>query len=137
MHSSRISRDADYGTITNPMPSHIERLTGRKDISGLFSCEVRYQLAMLEIYTYFISTSPPNKQYFIKHNAKFRLTDILLSQTHITDATIISLKGNIVEGLKPGRSEIQVAVSSNIFTVINSVFLLHCLINVVIILTSI
>lgn len=92
------------------MPSHIERLTGRKDISGLFPCDVRYQLAMLEIYAFFISTSLPNKQYFIKHNAKFRLTDILLSQTHITDATIISLKGNIVEGLKPGRSEIQVAV---------------------------
>lgn len=106
---SRTARGTDYGSFTSSGQGQQDKVTGRKDVSMVIACDARYQLSMLEVYASFISTSGLNKQYLIKHEAKFRLTDLLLSQIRVTDPTVITLKGNVVEGLKPGLSEIQVA----------------------------
>jgi len=108
---SRTARGTDYGSLTNSGQGQQDKVTGRKDVSMVIACDVRYQLSVLEVYASFVSTSGLNKQYLMKHEAKFRLTDLLLSQIRVTDPTVIALKGNVVEGLKPGLSEIQVALT--------------------------
>ena len=72
------------------------------------SCDVRYQSAIVEVYASFMMADKPQSRYMVNRRAQFRVTDLVGSQLRVADSTIATLEGNIVEGLLPGRTSVQV-----------------------------
>ncbi len=72
------------------------------------SCHLRFQQAMVEIYAHFYIPDTNRNQYLTHRKAMFRVTDLVKERLRIADTTIATLSSNLVEGLRPGRTEVQV-----------------------------
>lgn len=77
------------------------------------TCQLRYQQSEVEVYARFVLDDGDRKQYYIHRKALFKVTDVMLPRLRVADVSVATLHDNIVEGLKPGRTEIQ---ASNIET---------------------
>ena len=75
------------------------------------TCRPLYQSATVDVYARFVMAdirhgSPP---YMLHRKALFRLTDLLRDRIRLSDESIARLRGGtVVDGLKPGVTEIQV-----------------------------
>ena len=75
------------------------------------SCRPLYQSATVDVYARFVMAdirhgSPP---YMLHRKALFRLTDLLRDRIRLSDESVARLRGGtVVDGLKPGVTEIQV-----------------------------
>lgn len=85
----------------------LEDRARRKDDLSL-SCQLRYQSAVVEVYTRFVMSDITQNPYMLHRKAQFRVTDFVRNRLHINDPTVAQLRGNVVDGIKPGRTDIQV-----------------------------
>ena len=46
--------------------------------------------------------------YMLHRKAQFRVTQLVREKLRVADQSIAHLRGNVIDGLKPGRTEIQV-----------------------------
>ena len=80
------------------------------------ACRPVYQSAMVDVYARFVMAdirhgSPP---YMLHRKALFRLTDLLRDRIRLSDESVARLRGGtVVDGLKPGITEIQVCNNNN------------------------
>ena len=83
--------------------------------SGTPACRPVYQSATVDVYARFVMAdirhgSPP---YMLHRKALFRLTDLLRDRIRLSDESVARLRGGtVVDGLKPGVTEIQVSLLS-------------------------
>jgi transmembrane protein 132 len=89
-----------------------------KDNKALPCPSLRFQSAVTEVYARFVlsssgdGTSSP-VSYLIHRKALFRVTHLVRHQLRIADTTVARLRdGNIVDGVKPGRTEVQVMLNT-------------------------
>ena len=69
----------------------------------------RFQSAVAEAYTRFVLSDIHPTRYLLHRKASFRVTHLVKNQMRSADLTVAQLRnGNIVDGLKAGRTEIQV-----------------------------
>jgi len=79
--------------------------------SGMLACRPVYQSATVDVYARFVMAdirhgSPP---YMLHRKALFRLTNLLRDRIRLSDESVARLRGGtVVDGLKPGITEIQV-----------------------------
>jgi len=79
--------------------------------SSMPTCRPVYQSATVDVYARFVMAdlrhgSPP---YMLHRKALFRLTDLLRDHIRLSDESVARLRGGtVVDGLKPGLTEIQV-----------------------------
>ena len=79
------------------------------------TCHLRFQQSVVEVYARFLIPDSNNKHQFLVHRKAFyRVTDLVKGSLRIADTTIAMLTGNIVQGLRTGRTEIQVMNTSDI-----------------------
>ena len=64
--------------------------------------------AVVEIYAHFYIPDTSRNAYLTHRKAMFRVTDLVRERLRIADTSIAMLSGNLVEGLRPGRTEVQV-----------------------------
>lgn len=75
------------------------------------TCRPLYQSATVDVYARFVMAdirhgSPP---YMLHRKALFRLTNLLRDRIRLSDESVARLRGGtVVDGLKPGVTEIQV-----------------------------
>ena len=93
-------------------------------------CRPLYQSATVDIYARFVMAdirhgSPP---YMLHRKALFRLTDLLHDRIRLSDESVARLRGGtVVDGLKPGVTEIQVCtVNMSSSTLCHLLFYLLC-----------
>jgi len=48
--------------------------------------------------------------YMVHRKAQFHVTELVRAQLRVSDQSVAQLRGNVVDGIKPGRTEIQVGV---------------------------
>jgi len=71
----------------------------------------RFQSAVANAYTRFVLSDVQPTVYLLHRKASFRVTHLVKNQLRAADSSIASLRnGNVVDGLKIGRTEIQVGV---------------------------
>jgi Transmembrane protein family 132 len=77
---------------------------------SLSSCKTqRFQSTIAEVYTRFVLSDVQPQSYLLHRKASFRVTNLIKHQLRAADTSIARLRdGNVVDGLKPGRTEIQV-----------------------------
>ena len=107
--ASRKTRGVDFGLLTKPDLLFHEEGLRKEDLD--LTCQLRYQQSEVEVYARFVLDDQDRKQYYIHRKALFRVTDDMLERLRVADVSVAELRGNIVVGLKPGRSEIQVSHS--------------------------
>ena len=79
--------------------------------SSVPTCRPLYQSATVDVYARFVMAdirhgSPP---YMLHRKALFRLTDLLRDRIRLSDESVARLRGGtVVDGLRPGVTEIQV-----------------------------
>ena len=84
---------------------------GSFSYSSIQTCRPLYQSATVDVYARFVMAdirhgSPP---YMLHRKALFRLTDLLRDRIRLSDESVARLRdGTVVDGLKPGVTEIQV-----------------------------
>ena len=103
---------ATVETKSSNMTSASESSSSLDSTAGeLPSCRPLYQSATVDIYARFVMAdirhgSPP---YMLHRKALFRLTDLLRGRIRVSDESVARLRGGtVVDGLKPGVTEIQV-----------------------------
>jgi hypothetical protein len=92
------------------------------DTSGA-SCEPRYQSASVEVYASFsVADAPHGRRHLVGRDALLAVTELVRSELRIADPTVAALSDGVgsdidgssnlvlVEGLQPGRTEIQVGL---------------------------
>ena len=102
---SRKTRGVDFGLLTHPDLLFHEEGLRKEDLD--LTCQLRYQQSEVDVYARFVLSDGDRKQYYIHRKALFKITDIVLPRLRVADVSVANLRDNIVEGLKPGRTEIQ------------------------------
>lgn len=127
----RKTRGAEFGLLTNPgLMLQEDTATGsgynqqRKEASEAVSasCEPRYQSASVEVYASFsVADAPHGRRHLVGRDAMLAVTDLVRSELRVIDPTVAALSDGaandvdgssslvLVEGLQPGRTEIQVS----------------------------
>jgi len=62
------------------------------------------------VYTSFALADTPHNRFLAGRKAMFRVTDLVQSQLRLANTSVAVLDGNIIEGLQPGRTEVQVVI---------------------------
>lgn len=108
----------DFGLLTHP-PIKSSALKKRGKKSGDYSsnsahngCEFRMQQSLVEVYARFVFDTESGRRYFRGKKVYLRITDLVRQQLRVQDPHIASIKGTVVRGLQPGRTEIQVVSAS-------------------------
>jgi hypothetical protein len=101
----------------------------RKDDQTAAGCEPRYQSAAVNVYTSFsVADAPHGRRHLVGRDAMFDVTELVRGELRVADPTVASLSDSssssggqsgdsaatnvvVVEGLHPGRTEIQVQSS--------------------------
>jgi len=90
-------------------------LSNIDDLDSTQACRPLYQSANVDVYARFVTAdsahgSPP---YMLHRKAVFRLTDLVRDRIQLSNATVARLRSgkSVIDGLRPGRSEIQVTHS--------------------------
>lgn len=76
------------------------------------SCHLKFQQGIVNVYAHFSLPDETRSQYLTHRKAAFRITDLVQDRLRIADTSIASLSDNVVEGLRPGRTEVQVCLVS-------------------------
>jgi transmembrane protein 132 len=73
------------------------------------TCSLRYQQSFVDVYARFKVPDGVRSQFLVHQKALFRVTDLVENRLRIADTSIATLEGRVIEGLQPGRTEIQVS----------------------------
>ena len=104
--SSRQTRGVDYGLL--PQPDQLLSEDGMRQEEFSVTCNLRVQQATVHVYAQFFVPDGDRKLYLVHRKALLRVTELVQSRMRIADTSVASLDGTVIEGLKPGRTEIQV-----------------------------
>lgn len=112
----RRKRSVDFGLLTHPpvfKKSFPQRggkgPGGRRSADGGRSiCELRMQQALVEVYARFIIDTDSGRRYFRGKKVYLRITDLVRQHLRVQDSRIATVKGTVVHGLLPGRTDVQV-----------------------------
>lgn len=120
-HSQRRKRsNMDFGLLTNFMPAtkpddddeddEDNNSDQNKHDGGynMKNCQLRMQQSTVEVYTRFVIDTDSGLRYFRGKKVYLRITDLVRRQLRVADPTIASIKGTVVRGHLPGRTEVQV-----------------------------
>ena len=99
----------DFGLLTHPELLLEEEVARREEYTT--SCHLRFQQAVVEVFARFYVPDSSRDQFLVHRKALLRITELVTVQLRIADASIATLNGNVVEGLRPGRTEIQVEIN--------------------------
>jgi hypothetical protein len=85
------------------------------EADGQQTCRPLYQSATVDVYARFVTAdsthgSPP---YMLHRKALFRLTDLVRDRIQLSNNTVARLRSGrtVIDGLRPGRTEIQVTIA--------------------------
>lgn len=109
-------RSVDFGLLTHPpvLKSSLLQRNGKPSSNnrgGRGSCELRMQQSTVDVFTRFIIDTNTGRRYFCGKKVYLRITDLVQSHLRVADPDIASIKGTVVRGHLPGRTEVQVSVS--------------------------
>ena len=65
-------------------------------------------VCIFQVYAHFYVPEEVGSQFLVHRKALMRVTDLVKDRMRIADSSIAVLSGNVVEGVRPGRTEIQV-----------------------------
>ncbi len=87
----------------------IEGITG-SSFNNYIGCRLRFQQTRVEVFTRFFSTdhNSGREAALLSRRLSIRVTHLLMPYIRVSDPKILILRGNIIEGLNVGRSEVQV-----------------------------
>lgn len=73
-------------------------------------CRLRYQQTNVEVLTKFFSVDHDSgrEAYFLNRKLSVKVTDLVLTLMQLSDSHVAVLRGNIIEGMNVGRSEVQI-----------------------------
>ncbi|XP_053200215.1 transmembrane protein 132E-like [Panonychus citri] len=79
-------------------------------IDSDFRCKLRHQQAYINVYASFFSTdhNSGRESYLLNRKVLVKVTKLVTPFLRVTDNRITLIRSNIIEGLAPGRSEIQI-----------------------------
>ena len=89
-------------------------------------CEVRYQQTKVRVYAEFLAEDPESgrKEYFPSRGTQLEVTELLLEKgLKVTNPRVATLRGNVVIGQSPGRTDIRVSFESATFYYLEFFFL--------------
>ena len=105
--STRRARDVDFGLLAQP--GQMLEEDGMRQEEFSVTCNLRFQVASVQIYARFFVPDGVKNQYMVSRKALFKVTDLVKDRLRIADTSIAALEGTVIEGLQPGRTEIQVS----------------------------
>lgn len=108
----RKARGVEFGVLTSP--DLLQQGEPPIKTTEPAACHLRFQSSVVEVYARFVVTDDLGKpvQYLVHRKAQVRVTEHVEGMLRVADTSVASLDGQVVEGLQPGRTEIQ-AVSSS------------------------
>ncbi len=98
----------DFGLLTHPDLLFQEAGLRGDDLDS--TCHLRYQQALVNVYARFVIPDGLNRQYLVHRKASFKVTEEMTDRLRVADVSIAKLRENIVEGVKPGSTEVQVGL---------------------------
>ena len=72
---------------------------------------IRYQQTKVSVFAKFLAEDPDSgrREYFPARGTELDVTELLLFRgIRVADPKVASLRGNLLQGLAPGRTEVQV-----------------------------
>ena len=110
------------GDQSQPSPSHYftrkkrsksNSIKLQKDISslGIRSCTPRYQQTKVKVFAEFSAEDPDSgrKEFFPVRGTQLDVTELLIGRSlRISNSRIATLRGNIIQGRLPGKTEVKV-----------------------------
>lgn len=97
------------------------------------TCRPLYQSATVDVFARFVTAdsthgSPP---YMLHRKALFRLTDLVRDRIQMSNNTVARLRSGrmVIDGLRPGRTEIQVTVIFVCICKLIFLFIRHCIVS--------
>ena len=106
----RTTRGVDLGLLTHPGLLLKEEAEPKEEAEFTTSCHLRFQQATVDTYARFYVPDGTRKLYMVHRKAQIKVSHLVYDRLRIADASIAYLSGNVVEGMSPGRTEIQVCV---------------------------
>ena len=79
--------------------------------SFTFHCSLRYQQTTVRVFAKFLAQDPDSgrTEYFPSRSTESDVTDLVMGHgLRISNSGVATLRGNIIQGLSPGRTEIKV-----------------------------
>jgi len=85
---------------------------------------LRFQSSVIDVYARFVLIDEhAATSYLLHRKAQFLVTDIVHSLLQVADETIARLRNEkVVDGVKPGRTSVQVTSLCNVFCAVVNVF---------------
>lgn len=106
--NQRRKRDVDFGLLTHPPVSKSSSKPSSSNGRAGRSCELRMQQSTVDVFSRFVIDMNTGRRYFRGKKVYLRVTDLVRSQLRVADPDIASVKGTVVKGHLPGRTEVQV-----------------------------
>ncbi|KAJ0180432.1 hypothetical protein K1T71_003836 [Dendrolimus kikuchii] len=74
------------------------------------SCRLRYQQSNVEVYARFLAKDHDSGRvsYFVSRRTWLKVTELVMSLMRVADLRIATLRGRVLQGRSPGRTEVQV-----------------------------
>ena len=79
-----------------------------------FHCSLRYQQTTVRVFAKFLAQDPDSgrTEYFPSRSTESDVTDLVMGHgLRISNSGVATLRGNIIQGLSPGRTEIKVRLT--------------------------
>jgi len=105
-HLRRKERGVDFGVLTHPGLMLKEEGIRKEEFAT--TCHLRFQQSVVEVYARFLIPDSAKHEFLVHRKAFYRVTDLVKDRLRIADTNIAALSGNMVQGLRTGRTEIQV-----------------------------
>lgn len=102
-------RGVEFGIVTNKEQLLEEEGVHVQAEDLTSTCHPAYQQAVVEVYASFAVPDDNHHQYLIHRKALLRVTDLVMGSLRVANPSVASLRGNVVEGLKPGLTDIHVS----------------------------
>ena len=105
----------DFGLLTHPpvlksaFPQRSSKASAAAGRAGRSGCELRMQQSTVAVFTRFIIDTNTGRRYYRGKKVYLRVTDLVRDQLRVADPDIASIKGTVVWGHLPGRTEVQVS----------------------------
>ncbi|KAI1309078.1 Transmembrane protein [Halotydeus destructor] len=102
-HGNGVMADSAHRRPRHPTQSH------EAHHDSDLGCRLRYQQAYVELTTNFYSVDHDSgrEESLLSRRVFFQVTDLGLAFLRLTDPRVALLRGNVIEGLSPGRTELQ------------------------------
>ena len=115
-------RSVDFGLLTHPpvLKSDYPQRSGNNNNGkssqggrgGRSVCELRMQQSTVDVFSRFVIDTDTGRRYFRGKKVYLRITDLVRRQLRVADPDIATIKGTVVRGHLPGRTEVQVSKGS-------------------------